>query len=64
MSVLALVAILVLLGAAAWFVETQVPIDAWFKWLIRLVLIIVAVVVVLSAFGILSEVTNVQVPHI
>jgi uncharacterized membrane protein len=64
MSVIALVFILVFLGVVAYFTNTSAKISSTFKWLINAVLIVVAVVLILAAFGIWDEVKNIKVPHL
>lgn len=64
MSVIGLILILVVLGIAAYFVNTSAKINATFKWLINLVLIVVAVLLILSAFGVWNELKGMKVPQI
>lgn len=66
MSVLALIVILIALGIAYWLVNVKfgAALGNPFKWLINAVLIIVAIVLVLMAFGVWDSVRNVQVPKI
>lgn len=64
MSVITLVLILCFLGFIAWLVNYKAPIGATFKMIINIVLIIVAVILVLMAFGVWQEVRNIQVPKI
>jgi hypothetical protein len=64
MSVITLVLILCFLGFVAWLVNYKVPIGPTFKAIINVVLVIVAVVLVLVAFGVWDNVRNVQVPKI
>lgn len=64
MSVLTLVLILVVLGIVAYFVNKNANINATFKWLINAVLIVVAVLLVLSAFGVWQEVRDIKVPKL
>lgn len=66
MSVLALIVILAALGVAYWLVNVKFggALGNPFKWLINAVLIIVAIILVLMAFGVWQEVRDVQVPKI
>ncbi len=64
MSVIALVLILCFLGFIAWLVNAKAPIGPTFKLIINIVLIVVAIILVLSAFGVWDEVRSVKVPHI
>lgn len=64
MSVLTLILILVVLGIVGYFVNKSGAINATFKWLINAVLIVVAVLLVLVAFGVWQEVRDVKVPKL
>lgn len=64
MSVLALVLILCFLGVVAWLINAKAPIGPTFKMIINIVLIVVAIILCLSAFGVWDEVRGVRVPHI
>ncbi len=64
MSILALVVILVFLGIVAYLVRTSGKITGTFKWIIQAVLITVAVLLVLYAFGIWDAVRSMKVPHL
>lgn len=64
MSVLTLIIILVVLGIAAYFVNANAKINATFKWLINAVLIVVAVLLVLVAFGVWDNVRDIKVPKL
>jgi hypothetical protein len=64
MSVIALVLLLCFLGFVAWLVNAKAPISATFKLIINIVLIVVAIILVLSAFGVWEEVKSVRVPKI
>lgn len=64
MSVLALIIILVVLGIVAYFINVSGKINATFKWIINAVLIVVAVLLVLSAFGVWQEVRDIKVPRL
>lgn len=64
MSVIALIVLLVFLGAVAYFINTSGKVAPTFKWLINAVLIVVAVVLILMAFGIWDQVKSVNVPKL
>jgi RsiW-degrading membrane proteinase PrsW (M82 family) len=64
MSVIALILILVVLGVVAYFVNTSAKINGTFKWLINAVLIVVAVLLILTAFGVWDELKGMKVPKI
>lgn len=63
MTVIGLVILIVVIGLVAWIVNSYIPIPQPFKTLINVVLIIVAVLVTLSAFGILGSL-NTSVPRL
>lgn len=64
MSVLALILILVVLGIVAYFINTSAKITPTIKWIINAVIVTVAVLLVLSAFGVWDEVKNIKVPRL
>ena len=64
MSLLTLVIVLVIMGVIAYFVQTASKLNATFKWIILAVLVIVALLMVLSAFGILDDIKGVKVPKV
>lgn len=64
MSVLALILILVVIGVAAYFINTSAKITPTLKWIINAVLVVVAVLLVLSAFGVWDEVKSIKVPKL
>ncbi len=64
-TVIGLVFVIAFLGLIAWFVwakGTMIP--SFFKWLIYVVCAVVALFLVLQAFGILGEIRGVQVPRL
>jgi hypothetical protein len=65
MSVITLVILLLFLAGILWLVNSKFPnINPTIKWVINAVIVIVAIVLVLSAFGIWEELRNVKVPKI
>lgn len=65
MSVIALVIILVFLGVIGWFVNVKgTALNPAIRWIINAVLIITAIIIALSAFGVWNEVKDVQVPKL
>ncbi len=64
MSVLALVIILLVLGGTAYLVNTSARVTPFFKTLINVVLVVVAVLLCLVAFGIWDEIRNIKVPRL
>lgn len=63
MTIIGLVVVIIVLGLIAWVVNTYIPIPQAFKTIINIVLIIIALLVVLSAFGLLGSM-NQSVPHL
>lgn len=63
MSILLLILILVAIGAAIWALKFVGFIDDTIKQLIRTVLIVIAIVIVLSAFGVF-DLLRMQVPRV
>ena len=64
MSLIGLLVILIVLGAIAWLVNTKLPGNATIKLIINIVLIVVAIILVLQAFGIWGQIRGVQVPKL
>lgn len=64
MSVIGLVLILCFLGFVAWLVNAKAPIGPTFKLIINIVLIVIAIILTLAAFGVWEEVRSIRVPKI
>lgn len=65
MSLVALLIILLFLGAVLWFVNVKgAAMNSTIKLIINIVVIIVAIVLVLAAFGVWDEIRNVKVPKL
>lgn len=64
MSVLTLIVVLVLIGLAAWLVNSYIPMAQGIKTVLNIALIIVAIQICLSAFGILGDIRGTQVPRL
>ena len=64
MSVVGLIVILIILGVAVWLVQTYIPMPGWMKTLITVIIAVVALLLVLSAFGVWDEVRALKVPHL
>lgn len=65
MSVIGLVVILVFLAVIGWAVNVKgAALNPTFKMIINIVLIVVAIILVLSAFGVWDQVKGIQVPKI
>lgn len=64
MSIVALFLLIVLLGLFVWLLTTFIPMPQQFKTLLLVVAIIIALLLVLQAFGLLSGLGGVQVPRV
>lgn len=65
MSVIALIVVLLFLAGILWLVNTKIPnMNATIRWIINAVIIVVAVALVLMAFGVWDQVREVKVPKI
>ena len=64
MSLIALLIVLAFLAALWWLFNYRITTPNPIKWLINLVLIVVAVALVLNALGIWNELRGIQVPKI
>lgn len=60
MSLIQLVIVLVVLGVILWAVNSYIPMDATIKKILNVVVILVAVLFVLSAFGILGSMSGIR----
>ena len=61
MSLLQLVITLIVLGVLLWAINTYIPMNATIKKILNVVIIIVAVLFILSAFGILGAMQGIRV---
>lgn len=64
MSVIGLVFVLVFLGVVSYFVNANSKITPTFKWILNTALIVIAVLLLLVAFGVWSEIKEMKVPTI
>jgi len=65
MSVIGLIVILLFLAAILWLVNVKgAAMNATIKLIINIVIIAIAVILVLAAFGVWDEVKSIRVPHI
>lgn len=65
MSVLVLVMLLLVLAAILWLVNVKgAAMNATIKLIINIVIIAVAILMVLSAFGVWDQVKDIQVPKL
>lgn len=63
MSIIGLIVILFFLGLAAWG-NTKLPTSPTIKMIINIVLVVIAILLCLVAFGVWDEVRNLKVPKI
>ena len=64
MSIIGLIAILCILGLAAWLVNTKLPMSATIKLIINIVIVVIAVLLCLVAFGLWDEIRGMRVPRL
>lgn len=65
MSVIGLLVVLLFLAGILWFVNVKIPnLNPTIRWIINAVIIVIAVILALAAFGVWDEVKNIQVPKI
>lgn len=65
MSVITLVVLLLFLSAVLWFVNVKgAAMNGTIRLIINIVIVAVAVILVLSAFGVWDQVKDVQVPKL
>lgn len=65
MSVLVLIVLLLVLAAVLWLVNVKgAAMNATIKLIINIVIIAVAILMVLSAFGVWDQVKDIQVPKL
>lgn len=64
MPLINLLIILIVIGVVVWAVTTFIPIDSGIKRLIQIVGVVVAVFIVLNAFGVIGSLSGVRVPTI
>jgi type IV secretory pathway TrbL component len=61
MPLIQLVIVLVVLGVLLWAINTYIPMDATIKKILNVVVVLVAVLFILSAFGILGSLSGIRV---
>lgn len=65
MSVIGLIVILLFIGGVLWLVNYKIPnLNGTIKWIINAVLIVVAIILVLVAFGVWDQVRDIRVPKV
>lgn len=60
MPLLQLIIVLVVLGVILWAVNSYIPMDVTIKKILNVVIILVAVLFILSAFGILGSMSGIR----
>ncbi|MGF1614973.1 MAG: Thivi_2564 family membrane protein [Gammaproteobacteria bacterium] len=61
MPLIQLVVVLVVLGVLLWAINNYIPMDATIKKIVNVVVILVAILFILSAFGILGSLSGIRV---
>jgi len=64
MSLLSLVVVLILVGVCLWLVNSFIPMDPKIKTILNVVVVIVVILWLLSAFGILPALSSARVPRV
>jgi hypothetical protein len=64
MSLLSLVVSLIVVGVLLWLVNTYIPMDGKIKRILNIVVVVVVVLWLLSAFGVLGHARDIQVPRV
>jgi hypothetical protein len=64
MSLISLIITLIVVGVLLWLINTYIPMDGKIKQILNVVVVIVVVLWLLSAFGVLSRSSDIQVPQI
>lgn len=65
MSLIVLILLLLLIAGIAWLVNSKFPaVNPTIKFIINLVLVIVAIVLTLDAFGLWDRVKDIEVPKL
>jgi len=64
MSLIGFVIVLIVIGVLLWMVNTYIPMDAKIKMIMNVVVVIVVVLFVLSAFGLLDNLNTIRMPQV
>jgi hypothetical protein len=64
MSLISLVITLIVVGVLLWLVNTYIPMDGKIKKILNIVVVILVVLWLLSAFGILGHSGDIRVPRV
>ena len=61
MSLISLVIVLVVVGVILWLINSYIPMQATIKKILNAVVVIVVVLWLLSAFGVLGNLSNIRI---
>jgi hypothetical protein len=64
MSIIGLILVLVLVGVVLWLINAYIPMDAKVKMILNIVVVIILILFILSAFGVLDDLRGMKVPKI
>lgn len=64
MTLISLVTTLIVAGVLLWLVNTYIPMDAKIKKILNAVVVIVAVLWLLSVFGVIGQLSGIRIPRI
>jgi hypothetical protein len=64
MSLLSLIVTLIVIGCLLWLANSYLPMDPKIKQVLNIVVIICVALWLLSVFGVLGSISNVQVPRV
>ncbi len=64
MPLINLLIVLIVIGVVIWAVTSFIPMDSNIKKLIQITGVVIALLYILSAFGVIHSFSNVQVPSI
>lgn len=64
MTLVSLVITLIVVGVLLWLVNTYIPMDGKIKKILNIVVVIVVVLWLLSAFGVLGHSGDIRVPRV
>jgi hypothetical protein len=64
MSLISLVVTLIVVGVLLWLINTYIPMDGKIKQILNVVVVIVVVLWLLSAFGVLGQGADIRVPQL
>lgn len=64
MSLISLIVTIVVVGMLLWLVNSYIPMDAKIKKILNIVVVVILIIWLLSAFGLLPILDNVDVPRL